>query len=426
MWKLPKLSPEEKLIRAKIELQNRHPFFAYLATFLEPREASELTPTLGVRHGSRYLYYNPDFIAGVPIEEVIGLVCHEILHLAADHTNPERIGARNKRLWNIATDIWVNAVVIKEGLELPSCGWIPKGDEIAVGNVVIKNVSEKCAEEIYSELEQNLPKVKLEMNLMDDHNLWEGTRGASGSDQNGKSDGKEASSAKGGKGQSRDRERGQDRGSDLNWPRLLAEAAQYAKAQGKLPASLERLVEAAFQKKLDWKALLKAEIIKDLPADFTWQRPSRASHSLGVYLPSIKRASLEIGVVIDTSGSISQEDLAEFKGLIIDLIRSYDNLKAHVVVNDAAVHDAFTLDNGNLTKFKDMALKGGGGTDFRPAFEWLREHHPNIKLVVFFTDGFGTFPNPEDGPLPKTLWILQSPHIELGRIPFGKPILLEG
>ena len=44
-----------------------------------------------------------------------------------------------------------------------------------------------------------------------------------------------------------------------------------------------------------------------------------------------------------------------------------------------------------------LELYGDGGTDFRPAFEWvdrLLEQHEfhNLKGLIYFTDGFGIYP----------------------------------
>ena len=44
-----------------------------------------------------------------------------------------------------------------------------------------------------------------------------------------------------------------------------------------------------------------------------------------------------------------------------------------------------------------MKLKGFGGTDFRPVFDYVdrlnKEHEfTNLKGLIYFTDGYGVFP----------------------------------
>ena len=47
---------------------------------------------------------------------------------------------------------------------------------------------------------------------------------------------------------------------------------------------------------------------------------------------------------------------------------------------------------------KNFELKGFGGTDFRPVFEYVDElirrgEFENLKGLIYFTDGYGTFPD---------------------------------
>jgi hypothetical protein len=60
---------------------------------------------------------------------------------------------------------------------------------------------------------------------------------------------------------------------------------------------------------------------------------------------------------------------------------------------------------------------GGGGTDFRPFFEWV-EASGDEKLAIYFTDGYGQFPN--NAPSVKTLWVVLSGGLETGTFPFGQ------
>ena len=102
-----------------------------------------------------------------------------------------------------------------------------------------------------------------------------------------------------------------------------------------------------------------------------------------------------IGVFVDTSGSMGQDDIQIAMSEMSGVLKSSG---AEVIfgVCDAQVH-------GKLDVVKDIReacsrLTGGGGTNFHPVFKALdelpRNRRPN--LVVLFTDGDG--PAPEHPP----------------------------
>jgi predicted metal-dependent peptidase len=47
-------------------------------------------------------------------------------------------------------------------------------------------------------------------------------------------------------------------------------------------------------------------------------------------------------------------------------------------------------------------VKGGGGTDFRPAFKWMEENDVVPDVLLYLTDGYGTFP--EEAPEYPVIW----------------------
>jgi len=69
---------------------------------------------------------------------------------------------------------------------------------------------------------------------------------------------------------------------------------------------------------------------------------------------------------------------------------------------------------------RHMVLKGFGGTDFRPVFEridqHLREHEfVNLKGMIYFTDGYGTFPN--NAPAYDTAFVFLDQGYDLPEVP---------
>jgi len=396
---MSKLSVEDKIIRAKVDLQAEAPFWAYLIMHLQTKAKPGIM-TAGVQKNSRYIYYEPDWIDQISLAEVKSVLCHEISHVASEHI--DRIGNRILKIWNHATDLWINAVLIQNGFTLPKCALTPVNDQYTIGKATVDKLSERSAEEIYDLIKGEYKVITIALKGFDNHDQW------SQDDAPEKGDNSEG---------------GQKPSEKVNWSAIIAGAAQYAKQQGKIPASLERWVSAVCGRRINWRNLLERIIVKSIPSDYTFQRPSRHSRQVGIYLPSTKKEELELSAVIDSSGSISQDALAEFKGLLINLIRTFNNVRVHIIVNDAEVHDHFELTDATVGKFKKMVIHGGGGTNFIPAFEAIAKERPHTRVVVFLTDGYGTFP--EQPPASKIIWMLQPPHCNVETVPFGRVILLE-
>jgi len=116
-------------------------------------------------------------------------------------------------------------------------------------------------------------------------------------------------------------------------------------------------------------------------------------------MPDTVKEGLDIVVAIDTSGSISDEELTQFLSETYSIVKSFPNVRMTLITCDAEVQDVLEVTNG----MPDVEVHGGGGTDFRPVFKWIRENKPNTRLVVYLTDGYGDAPESVDV---KTLWVI--------------------
>jgi predicted metal-dependent peptidase len=169
--------------------------------------------------------------------------------------------------------------------------------------------------------------------------------------------------------------------------------------------------------KLDWRQLLYKHILNLVPIDYRLTPPSKKSHSLGIYLPSVHKERFECVVAIDTSGSISQEMLKDFVSEVLGILLSFESAEVHVISCDAQVQTVQTV--SNFIEVSDIEVKGGGGTSFVPVFEYLKENLPDTKLVIYLTDGYGTFPNDEEF---RTIWLITSRDVQP---PFGERVQYE-
>lgn len=376
------LDARGRIIRAKIKLGKEQPFFAFLLSYLKIQEFDKQIKNIGFGETMAVdtkgnLFYNPDFIKSLSDEVLKGVLCHEVLHLSFSHFI--RKMGRDLNLWNVTADIMVNYVLLQNGFELPDEGLIPRNNEMNFPqfNSTIKDIDKKTAEQIYDELYKIIPKKGVKFIV-------------------GKPNGKGKSNGKGktivtmdGHIYSNKKLTKKEKAElQKNWTERVVEASQHAKQRGKFPAGVDRLIGRLLNSKVSWQTLLRKYITNEIISDFSWRKPNKKRLTYG-YLPSTIKENVEIVIAVDTSGSIGPEELTQFISEIVAIVRSTDNLKAHIVECDAAIHQELEVSNGNIKKILDMKPKGGGGTAFQPVLDYMADKRRNLQLLVYLTDGYG-------------------------------------
>ncbi|MGN1267499.1 MAG: VWA-like domain-containing protein [Dorea sp.] len=112
----------------------------------------------------------------------------------------------------------------------------------------------------------------------------------------------------------------------------------------------------------------------------------------------------EFVIVIDTSMSCSGELVRKFLEQTYAVLSENDSffrkVNIHIIQCDDQIQtDQVIKSEEELVEYmKNLELRGEGGTDFRPAFEYvdkLRKEHAFIQLkgLLYFTDGQGNYPN---------------------------------
>ena len=391
------LTPNEKITRAKIQLNYTNPFFAYLVVSLKPHERKNM-PTAGVNINAD-LYYNPSFVDKLSEEELQFLLCHECSHLAYGHL--WRAEKRDKYLFNWASDLTINTLLKANGFTLIKDCLSPNDkDEWIYQGITIKDVSKKSSEELYDEIYQLTPKI----NMTDFLKML-----------NDKSIDKHFYSG----------EQGEGTGTPIivegmgeeDWKRKLIEANVYAHQQGKEPLGMGRFIDKLLHPKLNWRQILKQSITSEYPVDFSYARPSRRSVSTGFYMPYIKKENLDIGVSIDTSGSITQKELTIFVSELVGIANSFEAIKMTLVTHDTEVYDETEITNANKGRLATIKIHGSGGTSHKNVYAWAKKK--GIKLLVCFTDlcsDLNTIKTPIN-----TIFVTLTDQ----KAPFGKTIKME-
>ena len=149
----------------------------------------------------------------------------------------------------------------------------------------------------------------------------------------------------------------------------------------------------------------------------TWKKVNKKC--LPFYFPgTAKHKGLQAAIAIDTSGSISQGQLKKALTEIWGLALAFKAIRFYIMICDADVWDVFELKNATKNKLLKLALRGGGGTDFRPVFKLIKQKYQNmVDCLVFFTDGYGDFP--AEKPFYPVYWVTDSTDVTW---PFGRVI----
>lgn len=430
----------DRLIRIRSGLILSNPFFGALALRLKLIEAKivfdgeQLRRNTCATDGTRFLY-NPEFIDTLTDAELRGVFCHEILHCALGH--PWRIGERDPGTFGKACDYAINPILVDQKFTLP-------GKDSS--GLLRKEFEGWDAEKIYHQiLVENPPQPK----------------GGKGKDKGGKGDQKGEGDGEGegegegqGKGQGKGKGKGQGQGGgqqpqdgqgegggdgpqgevpwgaivppeqpleaaeqEAEWKVATAQAATIAKMQGTLPAQLERLVEEALRNKVDWKSALRRFMQQQARADYSWRLPNRRYQSQGFYMPSLLSETMPpVVIVVDTSGSIGQNELNVFAKEITSIMDECKPELIHVVYCDARVAHTQEFQPGDPI---NLEARGGGGTDFRPPFIWVEKEDIQPACLIYLTDTYGTFPDsPPDYPV---IWAVTVKDKEC---PFGETLYI--
>jgi predicted metal-dependent peptidase len=202
-----------------------------------------------------------------------------------------------------------------------------------------------------------------------------------------------------------------------DWQIAVEQAESVARLAGKMPMGAKRSVEASKAAQVDWRELLRRAWSETIPTDYSWTRPNRRHVWTGLYLPGVVCEGVgEICIAVDCSGSIHDRQLGLFAAEVRSILAGQQPRLVHVLYFDTEVQKYETFQAGQLIKLTPV---GGGGTDFRPCFEWLADRGIQPQTMVFLTDLLGTFP--ESVPPYPVLWA----STDTRQAPFGQVVPME-
>ena len=383
------MNTTEKINKARTRLLIDSMFFGSIAMRLELIPDCSI-PTMFIN--SKAIKYNPDFVDGLSMYELIGCLAHEILHVAGGH--PWRENDRDHTLFSMAGDYVINDILLTDKFSLPA------------GCLYDKRFSGMSVEEVYTVLKKEKEEQQKEEQQKDDN---------SGDDNSG--DDKNKNTDIGGCGDyESETDSIESKENEIQWKQIISQAHLLSK--GSIPAGLDRMIQSFINPETPWSVLLRDFVSRTAKNDYTWTRPNTRYSRLKFILPSLISDELpKIVIGIDTSGSISQELLDLFAAEVSSIFNDYD-ATIEVIYCDYVIHGIETYTKSDLPL--KLSPKGGGGTSFRPVFDYIENSGDIPACLIYFTDLCGSFPEKEpDYPV---LWISTS---GLDRVPFGDVIKIK-
>jgi predicted metal-dependent peptidase len=407
MYMLQRDPVTKKISQARIKLLFSQPFFGNLTMTLKLIDATDQgwCPTAAV--DGRNIYYNRDFFRDLDVDEVLFVLCHEVLHVAFDHFG--RRSHRDPEWWNMANDLIINGTLVADKIgKMPTKKVTDPNEKGKDGNAQRVGLYDAkyvgwSSEAVYDDLEKR--KVKKELTLDVHLEMGKDGQGKDGKAQQGK-----------GIPVQIDEEELKKLREEIKGKVLQAANA----AAGKMPASLQRLIDDLVESKIDWRDLLQQNIQSCISDDFTWTRPNRKHMYSGIFLPVLdKDETIDIAVAIDMSGSISDEMARDFMSEIHGIMNSYNDYTISILSFDTQVYNFQKFTKDNEDELLKYVPKGGGGTDFGCVWDYWEKNGIEPKKAVWFTDGF---PCGSWGPegYCDTLWIITEGAKTRVKPPFGQ------
>ena len=332
------------------------------------------------------LILNPRTFFKHRLMEQVFACAHEILHCVFDHPNLNAKWAKSgwvkyadgtqlpydSDLMNIAEDLHINDILVTSGVGKFNPDWIHDRSLGTMNEAVV---------DIYRKLWNDSQKGRKPGGQRFDEVLSPGV----------------TSQSKQGKEQAE----GQNK---PKWQACIAAAAHLAREQSKrvsrnqghLALGLGRMLDKLNEPVVTWEDKLHSTFVRKVGSGgYDWRSPDRRFITRDIYIP--RRSRFECGDIVvaqDTSGSMGDDEIALCFSEVAGMLEQCRPQRLFLVWCDAYVHRVDELqDVADLYTAKRKGAPGGGGTNFIPVFEWIKENCWNMPdALIFFTDGHGKFP----------------------------------
>jgi predicted metal-dependent peptidase len=320
------------------------------------------------------MHADPELIAGWTAAQLGSVLIHHVCHLLRTHgERAQGAGVRPDEAadWIRAADAEINDDLVPAGLDLPGTPVLPRDLRAQDGLL---------AEQYFDAIRRRPARAPSDS-------------GADNPDRSGRwldcGSGADGIPRPGQAGGGLSRWQG-----DLLRRQVAQEVIAHGKQAGTVPAGLLRWAEEVLSPKVNWRAVLAAELRRAIAevsgaVDYSYRRPSRRSAVAGpVVLPALRRPVPEVAVVCDTSGSMTEDLLAMVLAEVEGLLRALGLARqVRVLACDTAVAPV-----QRVSSARQVQLIGGGGTDMGAGIDAAAALRPRPAVTVVLTDGYTPWP----------------------------------
>ena len=395
----------------------------------------------------RYILYNPKELLlkyKDEKEEMTRCYLHMVFHCVFRHMYIHSLVDQQK--WNLACDIAVEAIINE--LNIRSVDTKRSVNQSKVINDLKEKVKYLTAEKIYNYfLNNQISESEMEqwndLFVEDDHFLWylppdeqQAVTDSGGGSGNGSSDKNESAEGDGTNGPPSSAATSEQQWKEIS-ERMQQDLETFSKQRGDTAGNLMQNLAALNREKYDYEAFLKKFAvlgekmkINDDEFDYVFY-----TYGLSLYknMPLVEpleyketKAIKEFVIAIDTSGSVSGSQVQSFINKTYNIMKStesfFSKINVHIIQCDTVIQEDVKITNQEEFDeyIKTMKLKGFGGTDFRPVFNYvdqMRKEHEfsHLKGLIYFTDGYGVFP--ERKPDYETAFVFVRDDYEIPEVP---------
>lgn len=419
----------------KRKLLIKYPSFGSIIANLEFQESKEVA---SAGTDGKVVLYNPEFVNGLTDKKMIFLFIHEICHVAFEHIS--RSEGKDKRIWNIATDSVINALLKRDGLQMID------------GVVDIPEAVNYDAEEMYNKLLKEQQNSQDNQEEQSSEGSQEGQSSEGSQEGQNSQDNQEGQSSQGSQeqqGSQGNEEQQADVGHDTHslWEKAIEERKKErenkkTRKSNEKKDDIEQLTEEFVQKGekeifkqnkiekrkqlqelsrelakqssheagtgiqrqgkklddigiatplIDWRKLLRQAV----KFDEEWTRKNARMRN-GYFRHRVEEISIpETEILLDTSGSVSETLLRNF-------LRECKNILANSKVKVGCFNTEFHgfTELRRVEDIDNMEFPIGGGTDFNAAVEAFSRRVPN---KIIFTDGEASMP---EKTVKNVIWVV--------------------
>lgn len=374
------LSRNESLSKVCKELMLGEPYYGLFLVMTEKQWTDEIDTAGVAKHNINYkLLINPEFWDSLSLDHRIGLTKHEMLHLAFFHPLMKD-SFQDHSLFNIAADLEINQYIDDKylpegGLKLNSFPGIvlpERAGTRAYYDILQQNQNNETLKNLMDAMSQGESKSKDGLN--NPNHDWDEFEGMGDAEK-----------------------------------RLLKTQMEYQmrelaneikKSRGALPGEIKQLIDnfTAFEEaKFDWRGYIRRFVgrsVKVYTKKLRRKFNKRFEDNPGLKIKQKKH----ILVAVDTSGSVSTDELKEFFSEVHHMHKTGSDIT--VVQCDTAISDIRPYKKSNK-----IELHGRGGTSFDPVIEYYDANQKNYTCLIYFTDGEAPAPVKPKGHI---LWVLSS------------------